>query len=469
MRFPFGKDKGCAAMGEMFYVTLKTMKKALLLALVLCAGVALRAQKLYYIFIESDTRAPFYVKMGDKVFSAAGTGYLILPKLKDSVYNFRLGPSANEGELQFSVPVRQKDRGFLLKQFLEGWGLFDLQTMQVLMPENKSGGLSATSRVRNDHFTALLALAADDTTLFYQAIPASAVAVKPSAAEAPPIAAAKTAVVTTPVETPAVVAASTTETEKNAAVKDSIAAPEHTAVVSAAAPDTVVSEPKMVVAPVAAVVAEARNAVDSVSKKTTVTEQPSNTEATVPVSEVADAAPADTTAAAPYQKSKVMRRAESSTVDGFGLTFWDHVDGKVDTIKIFIANQKFQFADPEVSVAAPKSDAGTSAAVSTAAVAAPTACSNMASEKEFFRLRRNLVTYDAEPEMAAAARNAFKKNCYTTEQIRNLCALFLTQEGKWLFLEAAYPHVSDKTQFLALQSELREEPYLGRFKALTGK
>src|SRR5690606_33797894 len=46
--------------------------------------------------------------------------------------------------------------------------------------------------------------------------------------------------------------------------------------------------------------------------------------------------------AKPYKPSKVIRRAESSTTEGFGLTFTDDLgDGTVDTIRILIPNQRY--------------------------------------------------------------------------------------------------------------------------------
>jgi hypothetical protein len=71
--------------------------------------------------------------------------------------------------------------------------------------------------------------------------------------------------------------------------------------------------------------------------------------------------------------------------------------------------------------------------------------------------------------MVDEARKSFKSRCFTTEQIRNLSALFLTSAGKYQFFDAAFMHVSDPEQFASLQSDIKDDYYLRRFKALIGE
>ena len=71
--------------------------------------------------------------------------------------------------------------------------------------------------------------------------------------------------------------------------------------------------------------------------------------------------------------------------------------------------------------------------------------------------------------MVDEAKKLFKKQCFTTEQIRNLSALFLTSAGKYQFFDAAFTSVSDKNNFPSLESEIKDAYYLKRFKALVGE
>jgi len=69
----------------------------------------------------------------------------------------------------------------------------------------------------------------------------------------------------------------------------------------------------------------------------------------------------------------------------------------------------------------------------------------------------------------ASAKKTFKTKCFTTEQIKNLGALFLTSSGKYQFFDAAYLHVTDPENFSSLESEIKDDYYLKRFKALIGE
>ncbi|MBI1782950.1 MAG: DUF4476 domain-containing protein [Sphingobacteriales bacterium] len=95
-----------------------------------------------------------------------------------------------------------------------------------------------------------------------------------------------------------------------------------------------------------------------------------------------------------------------------------------------------------------------------------TDCKNMATEKDFMALRKKMVAEDNDDDMVAAARKVFKSKCFTTDQVKNLCVLFLKDEGKYKFLDAAYPYVYDTDSFKQLSFLLTEEYYINRFKVM---
>ena len=68
--------------------------------------------------------------------------------------------------------------------------------------------------------------------------------------------------------------------------------------------------------------------------------------------------------------------------------------------------------------------------------------------------------------MIDEGRKVFKNKCFNTQQIRNLSTLFLSNEGKYKFLDAAYNYVSDVKNYASLQSELTDEYYINRFKVM---
>src|SRR5688500_1695216 len=126
------------------------------------------SQNTYFIYIQSETDHPFFVQINEKTYSSTASGYLILSKLKDSSYSFKVGfPQNKWPDQRFSMDIKSRDRGFLLKNFGEkGWGLFDLQTMGVQMSvENAVDKAGKTEMREVSAFTNILSKAANDPSL----------------------------------------------------------------------------------------------------------------------------------------------------------------------------------------------------------------------------------------------------------------------------------------------------------------
>ncbi|MDQ6757178.1 MAG: DUF4476 domain-containing protein [Bacteroidota bacterium] len=96
-------------------------------------------------------------------------------------------------------------------------------------------------------------------------------------------------------------------------------------------------------------------------------------------------------------------------------------------------------------------------------------CKNFATDEDFLKIRKKMVAGNNDEEMIKAARKIFKTKCFTTEQIKNLSVLFLKDEGKYMFFDAAYPFVSDSENYLSLQNQLIDDYYITRFKAMIHK
>src|SRR4030095_16068277 len=78
------------------------------------------AQKVYFIYLETESHQPFFARINEKTFTSSPAGFLILSNLKDSSYTIKIGfPQNKWPEQQFSIPIRSKDRGFLVKNFGE--------------------------------------------------------------------------------------------------------------------------------------------------------------------------------------------------------------------------------------------------------------------------------------------------------------------------------------------------------------
>ncbi|HEY8387764.1 MAG TPA: hypothetical protein VIK74_04130, partial [Parasegetibacter sp.] len=93
-------------------------------------------------------------------------------------------------------------------------------------------------------------------------------------------------------------------------------------------------------------------------------------------------------------------------------------------------------------------------------------CKVIAQDEDFFVLRREMAAESSEEAMIAVARKMFKERCYATAHIRNLAPLFLTEEGKYRFFDAAYDHTHDRENFKSLVSLLTDEYFIRRFNAM---
>jgi hypothetical protein len=93
-------------------------------------------------------------------------------------------------------------------------------------------------------------------------------------------------------------------------------------------------------------------------------------------------------------------------------------------------------------------------------------CRSHANQDDFMKLRKKMAAEDNDDDMVDVARKIFKTKCFTAEQIKNLAVLFLKDDGRYKFFDAAYPYVSDTDNFASLESQLTDSYYINRFKAM---
>ncbi len=394
------------------------MKQFLFMLAFLAMGAAASAQKLWFVYLQSEQEQPFFVKMDDKIYSASATGYLILPRLKDSTYTFSVGfPQGKWPEQRFTIHIANRDKGYLLKNLGDkGWGLLDLQTMNVQMPAKAAAAPVLTERTEVSPFTEILSKAADDSTLRYRQVAPS---------KEKPVAKAPEKPAVPPTEAPA--------------------------------------EPLKNDPPVAAVT--------PVTEKRT-EEPPVVTQETLPVATV-PARPVETAApvvkdnpVAEYRRSVITRRSQTQADEGLSIVYEEETpDGSKDLITILIPEPPSLFRRTEE-----KKDEQQTKPVkpeSAAAAAKPrNTCKKTATENDFLKLRRKMAAELSDDGMIAEAKKYFKGACFTTQQIKNLSSLFLSNAGKYNFYDASYPYVSDEENFATLEGELKDNYYINRFRAM---
>lgn len=479
----------------------------------LLTGIVLTAsaQRVYFIYLQAEPAQPFFVKMDGKIHSSSSTGYLILSRLPDSTYTFSVGfPQDKWPEQPFTVKIGQRDHGFLLKHFAEkGWGLYDLRTMQILYSSAPVVKVEEPAKPENKDvspFTDLLSKATGDPSLRDKP-PTPRIAEKPVAE--PVVAKTGLPVKEEPQQEVKEVQKPVSETtvvnkaeEKPVAQVPAEVKPETVPVVNTV--DAVKKEAVVTVQkePVPVAVAESKTEIKETVKpaKPDVIKESSIPAETIPVPE--KVAESGNEINPVLRSGMVTKRAESSTTEGFGLVFLDSWEGGIaDTIRLLIPNPRQVFTAPvkevpkeekkfldipatavkaeekpaeglpvvpqtgeKVKVELPKAES--KPAVPEEKIIAQSNCAAVAEESDFFALRKLMAAADGDEEMISQAKKYFKQKCFTVAQLKNLGALFLNDEARYNFFDAAYKYTSDKAVFASLEAELKDPYYINRFKAM---
>lgn len=374
------------------------------------SAVNIRAQQNRFIYIQSETRQLFYIKQGDKLFSSSDAGYLIIPQLAEGSYELSLSFPKNEWPQQtITCPIKDVDLGFLLRNFGDkGWGLANMQTAQVIMAKKDVlVNRAPLFEMATDSFSIILASVVNDPGILKRPF-----AVK---------------------DTQAVVANETKAADKQVVVKE---------------------------------------------EKETVADQKTGQ-------------PAESV-------SGIKKLKQENVPTGINITYVDIINNKTDTVLVFIpavavskttkpgksnetqakdslpATKDSRFIDMELPN--PNLNKDTAAVVTDTlagkemkTVVQNVRCKQVATNKDFMNLRKQMAAETNDNSMINVALKKFRSTCFSTEQVKNLGSLFLGDEGKYKLYVAAYPFVSDLPEFSSLQTELKDEYYISRFKAMLGK
>lgn len=470
------------------------------------------SQQEYFVFVQSENRQPFYVRIGEKNISSSAAGHAILSRLKDSSYVFTIGFPQNQfPEQDFTVKLNRKDRGFELKNLGEkGWALFDWQTMEIISaakPGTGSGGASYTLIKKNDDFARLMAGVVNDTAVLYTVVMPE---------QKPPVLVAKEPVTTdvAKVETKDEQKKQPEEKTADAIVQENKT--EQPADTVRAVSNPVVAKDKDLVKADSAIAKNDDAQKDSaVAKLDPPVKQPALVPETKTPDQVADTAKAEPPLTRAVEKPKpdtdpmkdsvlnppalpviaVVR--EFATDTGYHMLV---VDDLKDSIKIFIpadapqvqnkavekpAQQHAVDSAKKITAQQPaevKTDSSvritndiSSAAKDSVTDTAPketklvminSDCRSFANTNDVDKLRVKLLGEKDVEDRIGAAKKIFRTKCFSAQQVKALSELFPSDEQKYHFFEAAYPFVSDTGNFKSLVTLLKNPLYVQRFRKL---
>ena len=394
------------------------------------------SQQNHFIYLQTEDKQPFYVKLDSKVLSSSASGYLIIPKLQDGMYSVGIGFPLLDGQQFFNCVINKKDIGYVIKNSGNNkWQLVNMQTQKVLVPgEVIFKSTPVVQETVNDAFSTMLANAVHDSTILQKDIIEDVV--------------------------------KETLPQKNEEKLNT---------------DTI----QLANVPQDSIVLQK----DSKENK--------DEKEKVKVEEMQQLAKAD---AGSIQNSIITKQLQNASVEGIEMIFFDEYNNIRDTIRIFIPAekeikkelQKIAVDSPAqintvinddviVKVDQPSADIQmqipenkTSQSKNKEPVFIESKminsdCKNFATEDDFLKIRKKMVTETNDEDMVKVAKKFFKSRCFTTEQIKNLSVLFLKDEGKYLFFDVAYPFVSNSDVYGNLEAQLSDPYYISRFRAMIHK
>ena len=373
-------------------------------------------QQNHFIYIQTDNKQPFYVRIKEKRFTATPAGYIIIPKIIDGAYVLRIGFPDNKWPAQdFPVQINNNDQGFLLKNFgASGWGLFNTNTLQVTMGATSQQATPGLTEKAADGFSDLLAEVTNT--------PVSPAPIFGTTGKVDSI------------KTPAPTGMEPSNGSRNDTVKSTV----------------VNSNSNVALTPAGSSIKQVFTLLDSTGRSA--------------VFVISGAGSNDTVrlfipyrpllAAAANRGELVISPAKDTTGPGNGVVAQDKAPAvpSAKEARPFITDVKV-------------SDVATGTSSPQVQLINPS-CKVTATEPDFVKLRRKMAAAQDDAAMLQVAVKVFRTKCFSTEQVKNVSLLFLTDLGKYNFFDAAYNYVSDPANFKTLQSQLSDDYYINRFRAM---
>lgn len=423
--------------------------KQLLLSILIGLPVLLKAQLNHFIYFQTEGKQPFYAKLDKKLYSSSASGYLIIPKLKEGTYQISIGfPKSEVTEQQYFCVVDNRDAGYLVKDFGDrGWGLFNLQTLDVVMSGAKAKGQPLAKVEKSDPFSAMLSEAVDDPAIR-----------KTEKLDLPAKPVEQTPVKQVPVE------------NQTATVNPNPVQETKTAEVPELAAKSAIVK-KLINYGLDGVELVYIDQTDTVrifipaeKEQQAGTIEPVTDTGLKSMPAITEKEPGKQVKQDPEEKPAELHPIPEVTIQPAEASPPPKKEEKFLPIEI----NKPEVQSEKINV--PESLGGAPGQVlQEKAPMINSDCRDLATEDDFLKLRKKMVGAGEDDKMMSTAGKVFKAKCFTTDQIRHLGGLFLTDAGKYRFLDMAYQFVSDSHNYGSLQTLLTDTYYITRFKAMVNR
>jgi hypothetical protein len=398
----------------------------------LAFSLGVMAQQQHFVYIQTESGEPFYVQMGDTIYSSSASGYLILAPLTDSTYKIAIGFPKNEwSQQQYSFTINNNDPGFLLKFSANKWVLSNLQKNgNIIMPELIKGYDTVGTEVRTDAFAIMLSNMVND---------------------------------------PSIKQKITEETKENT-VMDSLVAKKMDALPLWS---TVIKISSKKISEGTAITyvdvyGDQRDTIKivlPVIKKVKVTKPK-----VVPDEEVVE--PIVEEVQQPIVKTTKPDKPKEEKFLNMSVTPKNTVDSTTKITKEVVV-VKNKPVDTSASIipsnnvtVVPQPIKKDTVSVVHKPIMVNSECKNLATQEDFIKLRRKMADQTDDNAMLTVAKKTFRTRCFTTEQIKNMGALFFSDQGRYTFFETAYEVVSDGQNYEVLKNQLTDPAYIARFESM---
>lgn len=431
----------------------------------------------HFIYIQAKNKQPFYVILNKKVYSSSTIGYLIIPKLKNGTYTLKIGfPKQSADESVFKCVVDDADVGYSLQRNDNGnLGLLDLQTQSFIAsannPDNNSSAsvaaapntVTEAAPATSSAFGDMLSAVANDSTLNQKPVTEQPKAVMQQDASNAGNVQADSFGSNPQADARTVIAASSQKNLKPANISNDadqtygvIKSSENTTdagqqmtfvLFNSRSTDTV-----QIVIPQAAAQNNNESSMPSTAK-------PGgdqygdrslalfkNSDGDTVFSDGNGAAGNATDPSSAKRRSKKVHTLDNGT--------------PANTDAANNVNNPFYSGTP-ANNSSDNSNSGKGMSADQQQTAVP--CDNPLSDRDLQKAQKKMISKGNDDDMLSVADKAIKGKCVTTQQVKQLGSLFLSDAGRFAIYQDAYPYVSDKDNYVSLQNQLLDTYFKNRF------
>lgn len=445
------------------------MRKYFCFTLFLVFSIITNAQLNYFVYLQTDNKQPFYIKINDKLISSSSAGYTIIPKLTNGNHNIIVGfPKDQWPQQNFSFNITNNDAGYYIKNFGDkGWGLFNLQTLEVIMAAASIAIKEKVVGENDDAFAA--AIAGKEAPKLVDIKPKEEAVVEVTVKEiSPPV-----AILVQRIHIEKV--ASSFTTKGYIAKYVSHTASDNDTVNVEIPKELKINYPKKAKDENVALLKKEKLDLNEASKEVVAKESkfldiefqnPNAKPSVLNTLKKEEIILPDTS---------IDKKVETQIMEAVKVEEVKVEEKKIEETEVLETpkvEEKKNIEKVNTEIVSPKvvQQVETATYINKDKPLVPfnSDCKIGATQEEFKKLRKKMAGETTDADMILVANKFFKTKCFSVEQVKNLSLLFLNDKGKYGFFDEAYPYTIDTQNFVNLQSQLHDAYYINRFKAMIG-